>query len=298
MDAATLIAMSSSKDALAQRLDDVPLSIRTSNIVHALGVKTVGDLARVSAADLLRSESGDRRVVFEVRRLLAEHGFSLSATARAAIRPRRRGPEYDWGCLHVFEPVEGADARVRAEVLEVYRQRGVAPAAWSDPDEVEAQFGRIGPLEMNLRAELGDDDVFVLPEAEPGWIAIASCRWEWAPIAAHPLAIALSHAFDVLSTSSHRDRYAEVTRYRGGRAIESTVVGPDVPARPHDCPPVDLTWFADKGAVMSAPELADFVLDIDRFVALAGPDTKGLRDLFEAAPLSCYPRESYLVLRR
>jgi len=88
-------------DELRQKLErsiaTLDLSVRASNCLDAAKVATIGDLVRMTEADLLQIRSFGKTSLMEVRQKLAEIGLSLgmntgSANASAADPARAEAP--------------------------------------------------------------------------------------------------------------------------------------------------------------------------------------------------------------
>lgn len=60
-------------------IDRLPLSVRASNALKAIGIKTVGDLDSLSDSDLLRHNNFGRKSLNELRAVLAEGRPALRA---------------------------------------------------------------------------------------------------------------------------------------------------------------------------------------------------------------------------
>ncbi len=70
--------MSAERTALLQQpLATVRLSVRASNCLEVAKIRTIGDLARNSADELLRLRSFGRTSLAEVETLLRSHGLCL-----------------------------------------------------------------------------------------------------------------------------------------------------------------------------------------------------------------------------
>jgi hypothetical protein len=65
---------------LSRSIDELEVSVRTANTFSRLGLKTVGDLCRLTESDLLKSEGFGRGGLKEVKELLADLGLSLGMT--------------------------------------------------------------------------------------------------------------------------------------------------------------------------------------------------------------------------
>ncbi len=63
---------------LARSVDELDLSVRASNCLQNAGVRTLGDLARMTSADVLRIKWSTGKVVREIRDELAKVGLSLA----------------------------------------------------------------------------------------------------------------------------------------------------------------------------------------------------------------------------
>lgn len=224
-------------------------------------------------------------------------------------------PNYSasWGCLHVFvEPKKVDDQtslnELRREVSRIYEVNGSPPFDWSafldkgllaDRESVFPAGGL--NLSLQLSRSLGDDDVFVFGQSEPGWYAIMSKNYEWTLPGANPLALALSFKYSVLVTTSIENEYSEVSLYEGGRLKNRFLQGMDSSNLELGLSgePFDWSWFDGKGSVLSSPELEAEIrtTDLGQFLELAGPDARGLRQAFLDAPLEDYEPQSFLVFR-
>lgn len=70
--------MSAERTALLdQPLSSVELSVRASNCLEVAKIRTIGDLVRMSADELLRLRSFGRTSLAEVETLLRTHGLCL-----------------------------------------------------------------------------------------------------------------------------------------------------------------------------------------------------------------------------
>ena len=67
-------------EKLRMPIQNLELSVRASNCLEAQKVETVGDLARLTEADLLRIRSFGKTSMKEIKRKLAEMGLSLGMT--------------------------------------------------------------------------------------------------------------------------------------------------------------------------------------------------------------------------
>ena len=65
------------EDIMKTRIDSLELSTRTANALSNAGIRTVGGLARKSAADLLELEGLGEKAVTEIREALAAIGVSM-----------------------------------------------------------------------------------------------------------------------------------------------------------------------------------------------------------------------------
>lgn len=64
-------------ELLLRRIDEMELSVRSSNCLEALGIKYVGELVQMSEAQLLRTKNFGRKSLNEIKERLAEMGLSL-----------------------------------------------------------------------------------------------------------------------------------------------------------------------------------------------------------------------------
>jgi hypothetical protein len=82
-------------EQLAKLVEDVAVehwSIRTQNCLKEIGVKTLGDLVKLSRDDLLRTRNFGRKSLNELRRLLPRWGCTL-------LSPEPVEPDGPWACL-------------------------------------------------------------------------------------------------------------------------------------------------------------------------------------------------------
>ncbi|MGQ0613009.1 MAG: DNA-directed RNA polymerase subunit alpha [Planctomycetaceae bacterium] len=71
------------REKLALPLAELDLSVRASNCLEAENVKTIGDLVRLSEADLLAMKNFGKTSLREVRQKLIAHGLSLEMDVEA-----------------------------------------------------------------------------------------------------------------------------------------------------------------------------------------------------------------------
>ncbi len=69
--------MESSRDWHAELVETLGLSRRVHNCIQRRGVKTIGQLCRMSEAELLANQSWGETTLLEVRARLAELGLRL-----------------------------------------------------------------------------------------------------------------------------------------------------------------------------------------------------------------------------
>src|SRR5271166_6055139 len=62
---------------LAQRLDDIDLSVRSSNCLKNINIEYLGELVQYSAEDLLRVQNFGRKSLKEIVALFANEGLLL-----------------------------------------------------------------------------------------------------------------------------------------------------------------------------------------------------------------------------
>lgn len=281
-----------------QSIHDLEWSLRTYNVLVQLGVSSVAQLASMTAARLLAEPDSTPRMLREVERALAAFGLTLASGRSVAGAPEPSPPEDDWGALFAWHEGPGGWERVREVVLDAYTQAGLSPVAWERADPLAVQPLELPALAVEVRQQLDEDDVIVRPVSERGWIAVLSGVWEWAPIAHHPLAERLSHKVEVLSVKSVARTLCEVTRYAGGRTIQTFIAGQQ--SRPTTVPgaSLDFGWLEARGAFVAATDLERYASNPDRLLALLGIDSRGYRDAFERAPLADYDPREVLFFRR
>lgn len=64
-------------DAAAIRLEDVDLSVRAAHVLQSAGLATLGDVARLTPGELLRTRNLGRKVLNEIVEVLAARGLRL-----------------------------------------------------------------------------------------------------------------------------------------------------------------------------------------------------------------------------
>lgn len=72
---------------LATQIVDLDLSVRASNCLSSANVNTVGDLVRMTEADLLNVRSFGKTSLREIKRKLSEMGLGLGLRLPASLRP-------------------------------------------------------------------------------------------------------------------------------------------------------------------------------------------------------------------
>ncbi len=68
-----------SEDLLKLGLDQLELNVRTSNTLHNMGLRTIGDLVKVTEEDLLAQQNFGRKSLYELREILWNIGIELKA---------------------------------------------------------------------------------------------------------------------------------------------------------------------------------------------------------------------------
>ncbi len=64
-------------EVLLRRIDELELSVRSSNCLEALGIKYLGELVQLTEAQLLRTKNFGRKSLNEIKERLQEMGLSL-----------------------------------------------------------------------------------------------------------------------------------------------------------------------------------------------------------------------------
>lgn len=287
-----------SDEFLRLRVDELVLPPEARRAVLALRARTVRELVARTPAEVLHAAGGSREVLGVIQAELAQLGLELRAGGDPLPPPPSdRRPEWTWGCLHVHDPPGGL-AAVREALVAVHAAARRARVAWQTPADLAGRLPPPGAATVNRSSRLDDDEQLVQAIGAPGWVAVMSRAWELAPPAKNVLAARLSEALDhpVLAVTSVQGAWAEASLYERGAAVALALRGPAPPRRP-DVPELDFTWFADKGAVVPAPELSAALDDPEHFRTLAGCEGRGLRDAFEGAPLDDFEPDDYLVFR-
>lgn len=72
---------------LDYRVEDLELSVRTSNLLQQAGITYVGELVQWSEQDILKRPAGGRKVVNELQEFLGEMGLALGTELPSWSRP-------------------------------------------------------------------------------------------------------------------------------------------------------------------------------------------------------------------
>ena len=67
----------SSGNGASVLVEDLELSIRSTNVLLTLGITTLGELSKLTEIELLRTKNCGRKVLKELNMHLAEHGLRL-----------------------------------------------------------------------------------------------------------------------------------------------------------------------------------------------------------------------------
>lgn len=205
-----------------------------------------------------------------------------------------------FGALHVYSKDRGFHEFLKVEVTRMYASIGLERVNWLSPQVlIHAQGGPKSFSEPTIQSlPMGQsDEVFVsLHAPDDAWFVISSRHWELAPIGKHPLAEVLSQQFEVLSISSVKDHYFEVSLYANGKCQQLSVFGEAPEALPQ-LPDIDLSWFIEREAFATTEFLEELLAESDweEFLLKIGHDWLGYVDAFEGAPLYDYSPDMYLV---
>ena len=66
-----------SNDNLYRRIDEIELSVRSSNCLENANIKFIGELVQRSEAEMLRTKNFGRKSLTEIKEILTEMGLSL-----------------------------------------------------------------------------------------------------------------------------------------------------------------------------------------------------------------------------
>lgn len=197
--------------------------------------------------------------------------------------------EKSWGVLHVYLPEEDAFEGVCQDVAEIYESHGLVSADLSEVDSSEFSMGlpgegaASGAVFLNTASRLQQDEVLVLAESAPGWIAVASRRWELTPPAQNPLALELSKKHDVFGINFLNGQYVEYSLYQGGKAQTMTLLGENLPVPAPALPSFDWSSVSHRGRDLSEKELTTVYYDPIRLAELMGVDVLGFRSSLVSA---------------
>lgn len=202
---------------------------------------------------------------------------------------------------------------VRDHIVAVYEEQKVSRIARQNADELMETVLRsntLPTLQINNTKKLGSDEVFVLEESNSNWVSILSRQWELARLGEHPLAQALSQLYTVLSVAYIEGEYVEYSRYESGQVAQMTLIGEKNPSHIEPGLPMldhlwfrgkeanDLTWFKSKDDKAYDEMFKKWRESPDRFIAYIGLSAQGHRSAFEAAPLSDFSPDQYIVFRK
>ena len=62
---------------LFRSVDDLEVSVRTSYFLQSVGVRYIGDIVRMTEAELLASPKGDAKALAELRAIFSDIGLSF-----------------------------------------------------------------------------------------------------------------------------------------------------------------------------------------------------------------------------
>ena len=86
---------------LEQTVEELELSVRSYNWLKNANIKTVGDLVRKTEANLLKKKDFGRKILNELKTLLAERGLSFGMKSEYKRLPGQRAA---WGFDPAFHP--------------------------------------------------------------------------------------------------------------------------------------------------------------------------------------------------
>lgn len=185
-----------------------------------------------------------------------------------------------WGVLHIYLPQEDAFDTICQEIAEVYENYGFFAVDWEESEvALETYLGEVSARKpsLNSDAQLQEDEILVLGESAPGWVAVASSRYEFTPAGCNPLALALSKKQEIFAVTSIEGRYVEYTLYRDGKAQSMTVFGENLPENLPQLPVLNWEQVSHKGRDLSPAELSTLYYDPARLSELMGVDVLGYR---------------------
>jgi DNA-directed RNA polymerase subunit alpha len=76
------------KDLLSRSVDELELSVRSSNCLKNANIKTIGDLVVKSEAEMLKYRNFGRKSLNEIKEIISEMGLGLGMTPEAIIALR------------------------------------------------------------------------------------------------------------------------------------------------------------------------------------------------------------------
>lgn len=97
-------------EVLNHSVEELELSVRSSNCLKDAGIKTLGDLVRKSEAEMLKYRNFGRKSLQELVDILADMGLSFGMDVDAILRPvKSAGESLDLAEAPASEPDEGDD---------------------------------------------------------------------------------------------------------------------------------------------------------------------------------------------
>lgn len=197
--------------------------------------------------------------------------------------------EKSWGVLHIYLPEEDAFESVCQAVAETYENHGMVSVDLSEVDcsefsiDLSGDGSASGKVFLNSASRLEQDEVLVLAESAPGWIAVASRRWELTPPAQNPLALDLSKKYTVFGIAYLYYQYVEYTLYQEGKAQAMTLLGDKLPNAVPTLSSFDWSSVSHRGRDLSEKDLNTVFYDPIRLTELMGVDVLGFRSSLVSA---------------
>ena len=125
-------------DVLNHSVEELELSVRSSNCLRDAGIQTLGDLVRKTEAEMLKYRNFGRKSLQELVDILSDMGLSFGMDVEALMTPSATGEETDEEEIRVDKPVFDVSTVYTAGVDEVPEEEveeDAKPVAIDDADD-------------------------------------------------------------------------------------------------------------------------------------------------------------------
>ncbi|TDP39767.1 hypothetical protein DFR75_102486 [Nocardia ignorata] len=273
------------------RIEDLDLTLKTTQALHKLGAPTLERAGRLTQQQILYQSGGDLATIDEINWRLALVGLKPLA-AGAMPEPPSRPVEITatYGAIAVRCSAPDALEQVRAAVTAAFAAHGATPVDAGRFAGVHERHWGVKEPKVNPDAELGADVVLV-EKASGSWVSVKSLNWEIGALGKHPLAVALSAKWPVLTVATIENISYELCLYDNGVATQYAALGRPAGQAPLDTPlaPLDFATLADYGAdYASETQVRAAFGNAAMFAKVTELPGSGIRQAAEKGPLTDY----------